>query len=139
MKDTVKTIARAFTDVARTTPQEQYPALSDSAVSLLARYHCRKSEQRRFRKLVERTAYTQTNTVLLTLYSSSGTLGEKTKDIVALFEKYSGRHIELIEKKDASLIGGVRIAFDDERIDATLHGKLVRLSTFLCNPLPVSS
>ena len=138
MKDIVKTLARVFTEVARTTPQEQYPALSDAAVSLLAQYHCRKSERRRFRKLVERAAYTQTDTVLLTLSSPSGTLGEKTEDLVALFERVSGRHVELAEQKDASLIGGVRIAFDDERIDATLHGKLAQLTAFMCNPLSVS-
>ncbi|MBI3336248.1 F0F1 ATP synthase subunit delta [Candidatus Peregrinibacteria bacterium] len=138
MKDAVKTIARAFADVARTTSEDQYPALCTAALALLDKCQSPKSALKRFRKLAERAVYRQTDTMLLTISSPSGTLGEKTKDIVALFEKYSGRRIELIEQKDASLIGGMRIAFDDERIDASLHGNLAQVSAFLCNPLSVS-
>lgn len=138
MKDTVKILARAFADVARTTAEDQWPALCDATIALLDKYQSPKSALRRFRKLAERSVYRQTNTMLLTIVSPSGTLGEKTNDFVAIFEKLSGRHIELIQKKDASLIGGMRIAFDDERIDATLHGQLARISTVMGNPLSFS-
>lgn len=133
MKDIVKSIAHAFIEVSRVIPPTQYPELSDGVLFLLMKYRCRRSDLRRFQKLVERIVQEQEGTFPVTVATPSGRSREEAEGIVAVLERIVGKRMQLLEQKDPSLLGGMRVAFGDERIDATLRGRLLQLQTHLCS------
>lgn len=135
MKTVVKSVARALVEVARLTPKEQYHDLVEGALLLLRKYHCHHSDFRRFFKVVEVYWQEQEGIIPVTLSTTSEKVGDAQEIVVGL-ERLLGKRVKVSERRDPSLIGGLKLMFGDERIDASLNGRLLQLKNYLCSPLP---
>lgn len=67
------------------------------------------------------------------IHSAFAVTQEQTDTIVQTLHKKYGRKITAATKVDPSLIGGVKIVIGDEVIDASVSGKLAKMSTALMN------
>lgn len=139
MNTRVTSLARAVVDVCRMTPPDQYGEVIEVALLLLSQRRCNRSMLRRFQRCVEMLWMEQEGVFSLTIESASGKEGGILKGIVMALEECLGRKAELTEQQSLSLIGGVKIAFGDERIDASLRGRLSVLQKVLCAPVPFPS
>lgn len=68
------------------------------------------------------------NAILIT---KSGSSPELVKAVRKVLEAKFRRHVDILEKADASIIGGAILQFGDERIDLSVRGSLERLSESL--------
>lgn len=66
----------------------------------------------------------KSQTLIVTLATPSGSAGTLTQSVKQLLEKKTGRPVEILEKKDPSLIGGVVISYGDQRIDYSVRSSL---------------
>jgi F-type H+-transporting ATPase subunit delta len=67
----------------------------------------------------------QLNVELTTAFELSD---DEARRIVEQIEKASGRRVEATRKVDAALIGGIVLQADTRRVDASVRGRLERLS-----------
>ena len=78
--------------------------------------------------------YKKKNNILDVTVISPTTLDKATKDLIISKIKASfDATIELIEKVDASLIGGFIVRIDDKQIDASIASQLSNLKNILLN------
>ncbi|NOQ73045.1 MAG: ATP synthase F1 subunit delta [Crocinitomix sp.] len=78
--------------------------------------------------------YKKKNNILDVTVISATTLDKATKDIIIAKIKASfDGTIDLIEKVDASLIGGFIVRIDDKQIDASVASQLSNLKNILLN------
>ena len=78
--------------------------------------------------------YKKKNNILDVTVISATTLDNTTKDLIIgkIKASFDGT-IELIEKVDASLIGGFIVRIDDNQIDASIASQLSNLKNILLN------
>ena len=77
--------------------------------------------------------WNKTNGIVVAEITSRFPLAEKQKKDLArdLKGKYSAKEIELVEKIDESLLGGLKIVVDDEVTDSTLSAHTRKLAKHL--------
>ncbi|HLC76489.1 MAG TPA: F0F1 ATP synthase subunit delta [Candidatus Peribacterales bacterium] len=66
----------------------------------------------------------RTGTMFVTIKTPSGSSGELATKVKTIIKEKTGKHVEIIEQKDPSIIGGAVISYGDERIDFSLQRAL---------------
>jgi len=103
-------------------------AAVDAAAEAL-RQHGLEHEIRHLSSLFAAAAEEKQSTVRAVLVTPTGDAGDVKKTIADALEKSLGRPVDLQERADASMIGGVILQFGDERIDMSVRGALERMAT----------
>lgn len=137
MKVTALAIARAFVDLARTTPSGDFSALADAAATLLAS-HGLLRESRTFPSLVERVWQKQEGVIPVTLTTVKGHAGPVKEELLAIVRNAIKRPCALSERADPGIVGGLMLSIGDERFDCTLRGALGQLSARIMQPITLS-
>lgn len=75
-------------------------------------------------RIVERIRLQRDGTIEI-VASSAFELSDSTKQAIA--EIFGARHTKIIERKDDSLVGGVRLQAPDQMLDLSVRGRLNRL------------
>lgn len=129
------TLAQATLDTAQTLPEKDLPALADALLRLLAQKGL-SSKSNLFLRLLRRTLARENRLLPLTLTTPSGDAGKHGASLASFVHLALGKPVELHETMNPTLLGGARLAYRDERFDASLRGALHSLSTHLSSPLP---
>ena len=136
MKISVATVARAVVDTARMQPSQEYAALAQAAIEVLAT-HGLLRESRKFLTLVERTEHKQEGIVPVKITTKNGDSGPMKKELLRVMESALRRSCQLEEQADPSVIGGLLLTIGDERFDATIRSALMDLAEKLTAPIPI--
>ena len=67
----------------------------------------------------------------VTLTTPEGSAPDLAEGIKQMVEKKTGKSVQIIEQKDASLIGGAVVKLGDQQIDFSLRGGLMQLTDSL--------
>ena len=97
----------AVSALAEALEHEGLPASAQDLLSLLAR-------------AVEERA----GTLTVTIATPSGHAGELVAAVKKAVEKKTGKQVQILERKDPSLLGGAIVTYGDERIDLSLRRSL---------------
>ncbi len=126
---TLDNIARAFADISRSLPASQLPAACDEVIKLLVSTgHAR--DLARFPRRVEAYAAAAQTSVSVTVTSVSGRAADSEAFLPAL-EKALHKDVDIENRQDPSLIGGVVLRIRDDRFDASARGALDRFAATL--------
>lgn len=115
MKPTVSDIARAAIDAALDT----------------LKVHGMENESRHLWKALREDIADHEVTLVATITTPSGDSGALKERLSKELSEKFGRAIEIIEKKDHSIIGGVIIEFGDELIDMSMKAALTQAKSSL--------
>lgn len=89
------------------------------------------SEAKRLPELLKKAADARSESLVATITTPNGDAGPLKDVIRDVLEKKTGKKIEIAEKADPSLVGGVLIQYGDERIDMSVLRSLERARTEL--------
>lgn len=134
MKLRPELFARALVDLSQELPEKELPALVDAVFSYLHEHRASRVI-RMLPRLVREAWGKRGKTIPVSVATPSGDLGTSQQTLITALERMAGKKVELMEKGDATLLGGATAMFQDERIDASLSGALERLSTELLMPI----
>ena len=123
MKMILRSTARAFIDVSSDLPPEQLGAVCDVVLAFLSHRGITARECMQFLSLVRESLLEQLP-VAVSVTTSSGTLGSHAESLTHALERSLAHAVELQEHEDATLLGGARVRFSDERYDMSIRGAL---------------
>jgi len=74
--------------------------------------------------LLSKALEDHSGTLIVTISTPTGSSGELAEKVRKVMKEKTGKEIEVIDRKDSSIIGGVVISFGDERIDLSIKRAL---------------
>ncbi len=75
-------------------------------------------------KLLHEALEMRSGTVVVTITTPDGTSGSLQTIVKDAIQKKTGKNVDIVERKNSSLIGGAVISYGDERIDLSVSRSL---------------
>ncbi len=132
-KTNPKDIAQALVEISKVLPDKDREAACDAALTLLEKSSNR--DLNGFPGRVLQALEAHDGIIFAVAITPSGSLGDHEKTLHAALEKAFGRKVQLTQKADPSLIGGMVLQVGDERFDASVRGDIDSLTARLLQPL----
>lgn len=131
MKLDCRRLAEITAEMCAKASAEEQAKVIDAALELLSK-HGMSRAMRTFTAMVMDSWCRQENVVPVTLTTPTGEMGEAQRhQFMHTLESLLRKKIDVREEADASLMGGIRIAYGDERLDLSIRSALNRLSSHL--------
>ena len=120
---------QAVVDLAETMPEKEHARLAKILVDVLVReglmHHLRPMP-----RLLQEEWHKRHRTVAVTITTPDGEVKGKAK-LASALEEALEKNVELSQQADDSLLGGVQLAYEDERLDLSLKTALSRAAQAL--------
>ena len=111
------------------------PEMSAKAIKDFAKYLEKKGLLSKLDSIISdyEILYNKKNNIVQATVTLMNRLPEKTKNDLAeaLKKKYNAKEVQIIEKVDARILGGMKIKIGDQVLDSTLAHSLHQLETQL--------
>ncbi|OGJ58225.1 hypothetical protein A2635_03255 [Candidatus Peribacteria bacterium RIFCSPHIGHO2_01_FULL_51_9] len=130
MKVKSQLLAWAVIDMSPSLNSEEQEALFNAALAYLD-HHNLSSEIKHFPRILAKEWYKKEGSIPVALTTKSGNSDPHGERISTMIGSALQKKITLTEEADASLIGGARLSYLDERLDFSIRGALQQFDTFV--------